>query len=371
MNLIKTISFKLKADAAKLLPTITAYTNSFNHVCQFGFQEKKFNPIFLHNSTYSNCRTLFGLPSQLTCSSRNKASEVLKRSLKSKNKFEKCPNSKRQSIRYDARSYSVFLSTNEVSLSTTSGRQTFPIVVSKYHEEYITNWKRGSADLIIRKNNEVYLNVTFMKDISDQVQNGNFIGLDRGIKNIAVTSDNKFYTGKHVLRVSGKYKSLRSRLQAVGTKSAKRHLRKLSGKERRFKADTNHCISKNIIQKMQPGDTLVLEDLKGIRAQRLRKTVRTLIAGWSFYQLEMFLQYKADAKGISIVKEKAHYTSQKCSCCGYTARNNRKTQGRFECKSCGYCINADLNAGRNIRNLGLLSYMESNRAVVNQPIVSV
>jgi IS605 OrfB family transposase len=262
------------------------------------------------------------------------------------------------------------LNKSEVSLSTLTGRQKFPIIISKYHQEYLKNWKIGSADLIVRKNNQVFLNVTFTKDIADTEQNGKFVGLDRGIKNIAVTSDNKFYTGKHVKRVSQKYKTLRSKLQQKGTKSAKRHLRKLSGKEKRFKADVNHCISKSIINNLNKGDTLVLEDLTGIRAKRLRKTVRTLIHGWSFYQLEQFLKYKAQAEGITLVHKNACYTSQKCSCCGYTARTNRKTQGFFECKKCGFKLNADLNASRNIRNLGLNSYQEFNRGEVNHPNVS-
>ena len=163
---------------------------------------------------------------------------------------------------------------------------------------------------------------------------------------------------------------LRKKLQKVGTKSAKRHLRKISGKEKRFKAEVNHVISKSIIRSLNPGDTLVLEDLKGIRSKKMRKRVRTLIHNWSFYQLETFLKYKGDAKGISIVYEKANYTSQECSSCGYCARSNRKTQASFCCGKCGFRINADLNASRNICARGLSSYREDNLAEVNQPIVS-
>jgi len=97
----------------------------------------------------------------------------------------------------------------------------------------------------------------------------------------------------------------------------------------------------------------------------MRKRIRILIHNWNFYQLEQFLKYKADAKGIWTVQEKACYTSQRCSCCGYAARNNRKTQGNFKCKKCGFEINADLNADRNIRDLGLASYMEANAGTIN------
>jgi len=157
----------------------------------------------------------------------------------------------------------------------------------------------------------------------------------------------------------------------VNTKSAKRHLRKISGKEKRFKADINHKISKSIIESLNPGDTLVLEDLTGIRAKRLRKEVRILINNWSFYQLEQFLTYKANAKGIGIIKVEAKYTSQTCSKCGHCARANRKTQALFVCKQCGYTLNADLNASRNIRDKAHDFYRESCGAAVFQPIVGV
>ncbi len=42
------------------------------------------------------------------------------------------------------------------------------------------------------------------------------------------------------------------------------------------------------------------------------------------------------------------YTSQKCACCGHTAKENRQSQSQFECLECGYTANADINGARNI-----------------------
>lgn len=358
------------AESAELIPTVIAYTSAFNFISQIGFQKKKYHSIDLHKLTYHEVRSQFGLPSQLTCSVRNKSSEALNMLRKKhKNKYLICPKSKQQSIRYDKNSYSIFLDKSQVSLLTCDGRKRYNLIISNYHQEFFQSWKYTSADLVIRKN-KVYLHIVFEKDISDIPTNGTFVGMDRGISNIAVTSNNKFYTGKHVKRVSDRYRNLRKKLQQKGTRSAKRHLRKLSGKERRFKADTNHVISKEIINSLNSGDTLVLEDLTGIRAKRLRKTVRILVNSWNFYQLEQFLQYKANAKGICVEKVEAKYTSQTCSRCGYSARNNRKTQSDFCCKQCGFKLNADLNASRNICKRGMDCYQQSMRAVVNQPNVS-
>jgi transposase len=45
------------------------------------------------------------------------------------------------------------------------------------------------------------------------------------------------------------------------------------------------------------------------------------------------------------------YTSQCCSRCGNVCRENRKTQSQFECVGCGFKLNADLNAARNIARI--------------------
>jgi IS605 OrfB family transposase len=226
-----------------------------------------------------------------------------------------------------------------------------------------------SADLCIdKKKKNAYLHITFEKDISDTQPNGKLIGLDRGINNIAVASDNRFFSGGHVKNTVNRYRRLRKLLQKKVTKSAKRHLKKIRQKEKRFRADINHQVSKQIINSLNPGNTIVLEDLTGIRNKRLRKEQRTMINSWSFYQLERFLVYKANEKGIFVEYIDARYTSQRCSKCGHICRSNRK-QHSFECKSCGFRLNADLNSSRNIVVKALESYKFSNGAVVNQPNV--
>ena len=371
MKLTRTAKIKLNISVAEVLPTMKAYTNAFNFVCQVGFDKKNFNGVSLHKLTYRQSREDFNLPSQLAISSRMKATEAIKSTLiRTKNKkLGSCPQSKLCSIRLDVHSYSLFIKKKMVSILTLSGRERYSLDISKYHQDYFSDWKSGSADLIV-KDNKVYLHISFSKDIPDIKPTEKLLGIDRGINNLAVTSDNKFFGGGIIKKQVRKYQRLRSSLQKKGTKSAKRHLKKLSNKERQFRADINHQISKQIIQSLNPGDTIVLEDLSGIRNRRLRKAQRTLLNNWSFFQLEQFLIYKGAAKGCAIVHIDARYTSQRCSCCGFICRSNRKSQSDFQCKECGFRINADLNASRNICNKHLESYKLSDRADINQPIAA-
>lgn len=365
MKLTRIVKLQLKVSPNELKETVKLYTDSFNSVCAIGWADKDYNGVSLHHKTYYAAREY--LPAQLAISSRMKATEALK-SVKQKRKAS-CPFSSQCSVRYDANSYTIKFDYKEVSLLTVNGRKKYPITVPEYFNKYLS-WRRRTADLFIR-GNKVFLNIVFEKEIEAVPFNGHTVGIDRGINNIAVTSDNKFYSGTALKTVSNRYEIIKAKLQACGSKSAKRHLKRLAHKENRFRADVNHKISKTIIESLSPGTTIVLEDLKSIRqTTRLRKKQRKQVHKWNFYQLQEFLIYKGAEFGMDVVFVDSRYTSQKCSVCGYTSRSNRKTQGNFKCRECGFSLNADLNASRNIRQNHLKAISLSDRAAVNQPIVA-
>jgi len=368
MQLIRTVKLKLDISVEIIKPTVEEYTKAFNFVCQTAWNDSDSNGVSLHRKTYSITRE--HLPSQLAISARMKATEsikMVKTRIKKKQKAT-CPKSKQSSIRYDARSYNVWFDRNELSLLTVAGRIKVPVFVPKYFDQYLT-WKRCSADLFIRKG-KVFLNVVFSKDISDPEATGKVVGIDRGIKKIAVTSENQFFSGGRIKKVSKRYERIRSSLQSCGSKSAKRHLKKISNKENCFRADCNHVITKRIVESLDSGTVIALEKLSGIRQNvRLRKKQRKDLHKWNFSQFEQFLTYKANARGISVEYVDARYTSQKCSRCGHVSRSNRQSQAVFKCKHCGFSLNADLNASRNIRQNYLDAICSPDSAPVNERIV--
>ena len=291
------------------------------------------------------------------------ATESLKSAIKRLKKGFKsrCPQSNNPAIRYDQRSYTVWFGRKEVSLATVDGRQKFKITIPEYFEQYI-DWKVKSATLKYNKKlKKFFLNLTMEKDKEDAKPNGFVVCVDLGLKNLAVVSMlngkiNKFFNGGQVRTVSEKYQAIRRRLQSKGTPSAKRHLKKLFQKEKRFRAGVNRKVAKEIVSLVPAGGVIVLEKLKGIRKRvKVRKKDRRWLHSWNFAQLQRFIEYKAQAKGVTVVYLDARYTSQKCSKCGYTSKSNRHDQAHFVCKHCGYSLNADLNASRNIAKNYLLS----------------
>ena len=368
MKLVRVAKIRLDVPFQELKPTFDAYTRAFNLVAQRGWMDSDCNGVSLHRKTYQDCRAL-GLPAQLAITSRMKATEALLsvKELQKQGQAISCPNSRRCGIRLDRNSYTLWMESRTVSFLAMDKRRKLKFVVPAYFERYM-DWKPTSAELVGR-NDQVFLHVSFEKEFTDVPPTGRLVGVDRGVKKLAVTSDNRFFGGGRLKKAARKYQEQRSQLQAKKTRSAQRHLAEVRGKERRFGADVNHCISKDIVDGLQSGDTIVLEDLSGIRerAGKFRKPQKAAINRWPFFQLEQFLTYKAMAKGIGVVYVDARYTSQRCSRCGSIKKSNRRCQSIFKCRCCGFSHNADLNAAKNI----CLKYLDATgypgTADVNQP----
>ena len=357
-----TLRLKLAMDEATralLLETMLQSTECFNAVCRYGWESHDFNGVSLHHATYSSlCRLHPDMPSQLIISARMKAVEALKsgETRLSQRKKASCPQSSLCSIRYDARSYWAKLEKGEASLSTTGGRVKVIFSLPKCYETYLS-WQTASADLCYNPHKKrFYLHVVVKQDALVAEPTGRVVGCDLGIARIAVTSSPQFFSSQSLRHRVRQYEHLRSLLQAKGTRSAKRHLKKMSKRWTRFQAGQNHMIANAILASLSAGDVLVLEDLTGIRdGCRHQKKQRGPFHRWSFAQLRAFLLYKAERKGITIVLVDPAYSSRTCHQCGHCEKKNRKSQRRFHCQKCGYRANADYNAAQVLRQRGIAS----------------
>jgi len=377
MDMQRTVRLRLRPDAATaalFAETVALYTSSFNAVAAHGWAAGIANGVELHKATYYPERARTGLPAQLVCVARVKATEALKSAKALAAKEAKRPEDKRHMpavphsehcpIRYDARSYRVDLAAGTASLLTTQGRKVVIFRRSPYHHRY-ADWRTASADMFCDRQGRWWLHVVVTAPIQSTEPTGEVVGVDLGIVHPATDSRGNHYGSDHWGVVEGRTHNIRRRLQAKGTRSAKRHLKRLSGKQGRFRRDCDHVLSKRLVTSVQSGATLVFEDLTDIRGRaKVRKQQRRRRHSWSFAQLQAFTAYKAQARGIGIGYVDPRYTSQKCSACGHRERANRPNQADFRCVSCGFVCNADHNASLNIRQ----DYL--SRAAVSPPIVS-
>lgn len=194
-----------------------------------------------------------------------------------------------------------------------------------------------------------------------------WLGVDMGLVNIATTSDGKIRSGRGRNRQRKREAELRAKLQAKGTKAAKRLLKIRRRKEQRRNKDVNHQVSKRIVAEAErTGHGIALEELKGLRERvRLRKPQRAAIHSWPFAQLAAFVAYKAKFAGVPVVYVDPAYTSQECSYCHHVDRRNRPSQAVFCRRSCGVVAHADRNASRNIAARGETAWAAGRQSRVS------
>lgn len=340
--------------ASALHKTLEVANTACNYISNQAWENKTFRQFPLHKLTYYNVKEMFQLTAQVIVRCISKVADAYRVDRKTKRTFK--PHG---AIAFDNRILSYKLETKEVSIWTVDGRQRIPFSAGARQLELLSG-QRGESDLCYVKG-KFYLFAVCDVETPKPIDVDGVLGVDLGIVNIASTSDGENFSGQDIERNRRIFEHRRKNLQKKQTKSAKRKLKKLSGKQARFQKHTNHVISKRLVEKAQyTHRAIALEDLKGIREAKVRRKQRARHANWSFYQLRQCIGYKAERAGVPVVFVNPKNTSRTCPKCGHIDKANRVSQSLFSCNQCGFSANADYVAALNIRA----------RASVNMPMIS-
>jgi IS605 OrfB family transposase len=368
-SLTRTICIKLDVGGhdAALAATQRAFNEAAAWIAQVCWDEDITNTNTAHHRVYGESRLTYGLGAQLAICARAKAIEAIN-AVKAKRR-EVCPQfGAHGSVRYDARTYRL-MSLDRVSLNTSEGRVVCRLILGARQHMMLVDptWEVGGADLVWR-DGVYYLHITQSREAPEIAgpaePEGGTLGVDLGITNLATDSEAEHFTGKLVHLVRARYHLRRWRLQHCGTRNAKRRIRQMGQREASFQKDVNHCISKKLVQKaVVSRKAIALEDLSGIRERTtVRREHRYERHSWAFFQLRLFIAYKAAWAGVPVHLVDPRNTSRTCSTCGHCEKANRKSQESFLCQRCGFAANADYNAALNISR--------KERVAVNRPLAS-
>jgi putative transposase len=348
--MLLTASIRLLADTDQkksLLKSMYQFNSACNWISEFAFANSMFSKVKLQKAIYYELREKFSLPSQFAIRAISRVAESYKLNKKIQHTFKKT-----SSVEYDQRLLN-WKKLDTISILSLDGRLILPIVFGSY-AKLTERVIRNSAKLIYR-DKQFYLQAAVEVPEANMQEAQDFLGVDLGIINLATTSEGQVFSGHQVDAVRERYTGLKARLQSNGSRNAKRHLKKISGQEGRFKRNTNHTISKQIVQEAQRHQkAIALEELHGFR-KTVRKSQREQFGKWAFNQLALYIEYKAKIAGIEVVKVDPRNTSRTCSECGHCEKLNRKSQSVFKCRSCGHSMNADLNAAINIAARALVN----------------
>jgi putative transposase len=330
-----------------LRETLEKANDAANRISQDAFQARVFKRFDLHYRLYETIRLETDLTAQMVALLFAKVAEAYKRGSLNLRTFRA-----HGAIAFDSRILRYMLDKKMVSIWTVNGREKIPFICGEYQTQLLQG-QRGESELCL-VDGEFYLMAVCdvedppLKTIDDCK---GIIGVDLGIVELASDSEGNQYSGVAIRSLRRRMRKLRKGLQSCGSKSAKRHLPRVRRRQSRFTKWVNHNISRRLVETAAKlGKALALEDLRGIRERGngFSREMRFELGNWSFYQLRTMIEYKARRAGIPVIPVEARNTSRTCSSCGYCDKHNRKSQSKFQCLSCGFESNADLNAAQNI-----------------------
>ncbi|MGT3165245.1 RNA-guided endonuclease InsQ/TnpB family protein [Yersinia enterocolitica] len=215
-----------------------------------------------------------------------------------------------------------------------------------------------------------YISIQTEREVSTPVHpSTSMVGLDAGVAKLATLSDgtvfepvNSFQKNQKKLAALQRQLSRKVKFSNNWQKQ-KRKIQRLHSRIANIRRDYLHKVTTTISKNHA---MIVIEDLKmknmsrsaagtinqpgrNVRAKSgLNRSI--LDQGW--YEMRRQLEYKQLWRGGQVLAVPPAYTSQRCACCGHTAKENRLSQSKFRCQACGYTANADVNGARNILAAG-------------------
>lgn len=367
----RTIALKLdlsQAQSDSLLEVQKTFAKACNQAIPFVVENRCWNHVALHHLCYYKIReSIPSLGSQMVCIAIKKVCssyKVLK--IKKSQDVPTITFKDTGSVHYDKKTYSIKGDT--LSLFTVTGRIKCQFTIGDFQKEYLQLGLVKEAELT-RKGKRWFFNIVLDLPDTEFRKEGNIISVDVGENNLATTSNGTIHEGGKLRHERDKFLARRAKLQSNGSRSARRCSKIISGSERRRVKETNHIVSKKIVTEALGSNAkaIVLEDLTNIRKRiKGNKRTRSRLHRWAWYELQQFVRYKAEAKGIKVVFVNPAYTSQVCSKCDCLGSRHKHL---FKCSNCESYQHSDRNAAINLLKLG--ESVVSSTASVNVPMVAV
>jgi IS605 OrfB family transposase len=186
--------------------------------------------------------------------------------------------------------------------------------------------------------NSYFVNLIWIKDVKQRTE-GSSVGIDLGYNKLITTSNNEII-GTELKEI---YNKISNKKQ--GSKNFKNLLTHRDNL-------INFYVNQIDISDLK---TMIIEDLVNVKHKsELHKKINNKLQRWSYRKTIDKISRTCEVNGIVLVKVSPAYTSQTCSCCGHIDKNSRKLE-KYHCVSCGYGIDADINASINILNRGIYS----------------
>ena len=305
----------------------------------------------VHEVCYNVIRAEFPLlSSQMVIKCEQAAASALKSIKSNKHKNAEVPQRKALTMTLDKRLYGL-ITPEGITLTGVQKNKRSLIQFNTYPKaQEMLNTYKACDPTIFYRNGKFFLSIPF--EVPEKpMQSDMCVGVDLGARMLFVTSEGNAFKDTNYLKKRREIRFLKRKLQEKGTKSAKRHLKKVRSKERNLSKDMCYRASKTLISSTN-ASIIVLEDLTKIKKNTSRtsdgyKRVKhnNALSQVPFYEIKRILTYKAPLAGKQVETVSPMYTSQMD--CRTNNRDGERRGRRYICTD-GVVFDSDWNAAVNI-----------------------
>ena len=184
---------------------------------------------------------------------------------------------------------------------------------------------------------------------------GHAIGIDLGVKDLAVTSDgDKIANPRHLerkARALARYQRRMARCRK-GSANRRKAAAKVARAHRKVRNARHDFLHRATTRLVRSADVIVVEDLAVQNMVKNRRLARPISAcGWGEFRRQ--LEYKCAWYGRDLIAVDRWYPSSKtCSACGYLLSELGLSTRRWTCPKCRTRHDRDINAAKNILAAG-------------------
>lgn len=213
-----------------------------------------------------------------------------------------------------------------------------------------------------------WISVGIEVEESTEVPTNNGVGIDLGIKDLAICSDNNTYKNINKTKEVKRLKKKKCRLQRKVSRKylinkrgvcyyktsniikLENQLLKLNHRLTNIRHNYLHKTTSEIINRKPM--FIALEDLN-VTGMMKNKHLAKAIQDQSFYEFKRIISYKANWNNTKIIEVPRFYPSSKtCSECGSIKRDLKLSDREYICLECGCVIDRDYNASINLMKYG-------------------
>jgi putative transposase len=210
---------------------------------------------------------------------------------------------------------------------------------------------------------QFYASILIETEINYLPKKGKSVGIDVGLKEFIVTSDNDIVKNPKYFRESqSKLRTLQKHFarKQKGSKRRQKLKLKIAKIHQKITNQRDYFLHNESIKLVRNYDVIVIEDLNVSGMVKNRKLAKS-ISDASFSKFFSMLKYKSEWCGKELVQiGRFEPTSKTCSCCGWVKKDLTLKDRVFICENCGIVIDRDYNASLNIHSVGVNA--ELNRA---------